>query len=535
MGAERLPGAGLQKGASTSSRAGAAQEQGLSEEARAEEGLGEESLFREMANGLPLIVWVHDAAGDQVMVNDTFCEFFGVTREEMKGGHWQMLMHPEDAEPYTKEFFACVRDRVPFHAEVRVKRADGQWRWIESWARPRFSKSGDYRGFVGTSADVTEKKQAVERLRESDRRKNDYLAMLGHELRNPLAAIQNATEVVKLSKPGEANLNRAAAVLARQAAHMSGLVEGLLELSRIARGKITLDRQALDVRQVLAGVIEDRNAEIAACGLELHEDVGSEPMWVLCDRVRIAQVFDNLLGNALKFTPTPGSITIVLQQENDHAVVSIRDTGIGIRPATLLEIFAPFHQEDQDVKAGDGGLGLGLGLAVAKTLVELHDGTVEARSAGLGLGAEFLLRLPLTAERPDPSGTERAIAVAPRNVLIVEDNTDAAQMLGELLLLQGHEVTIAETGRQALELLHRHAQDVVLSDIGLPEMSGYELARAIRAEASLCEIWLVALTGHGQPEDRKQAAAAGFDEHLTKPVNLLQLNEIFLRLPCKSR
>ena len=892
---------------------------------RVEEQLREsEALFREMSNGLPLIVWVHDAAGGQEMVNDTFCEFFGVTREEMTGARWQMLMHPDDAEAYSSAFLACVRDRRPFHGEVRVRRADGQWRWIESWARPRFTAAGELRGFVGTSADVTDRKRAEhalerseerfrkifenaatgiaitdwegrflqcnaayaallgyteeelhrvdfaslihpddrevslassdrlrngelpsfeienryvrkdgepiwvrrfvsvlhgdtdeaghlvtlvtdissrraaeqalresearlrlaaeatgfgtydfdvatqraawseplrqmigvqvegpidavaelsprihpadrerffgvarrilapaetdeheiefrivrgdgetrwlrdkgrvlctetggvrrpvravgtvlditerkraeeelrrahgliegitqgtedmiaaadgafcyiyfndayqrefkklwrqdievgtnmlealapwpeeqrkarelwsralegesfrvemefgpstpethvydlrfnqirdaqggvvgaahilrdvteqvrvrqalreseERLLESDRRKDEYLAMLGHELRNPLAAVRSATELVKLTKADDPRLHRASEVLERQSAHMVRLIDELLEVSRIARGKIAIDHMTLDVRDVFAEVLEDRSVQIAARGLELREEVASEPLWVLGDHVRLTQIFDNLVGNALKFTRPPGCITVLLEKADGCAVVCVRDTGAGIRAGMLLDIFEPFHQEKQDIARGSGGLGLGL--ALAKGLVELHQGTIEARSPGLGSGAEFVVRLPLTSAPASARPAQRVTGSPARRILIVEDNADAAQMLRDLLELQGHALVLAESGGEALGTLRDHRMDIVFCDIGLPGMSGYDFARAVRADSSLRDIALVALTGYGQPEDRKRTIEAGFDAHLTKPVDLLAVGEVLARL-----
>lgn len=486
-----------------------------------------EALFREMANGLPLIIWVHDATGAQVMVNDTFCEFFGVTRERMKGGLWQVLMHPEDAGAYSEEFFRCLREQRPFHAEVRVKRADGEWRWIESWGRPRFTAAGAFRGMVGTSADVTERKVFDERLRDSDRRKDEYLAMLGHELRNPLAAIQNATDVIRLKSSADPAIGRAAGVLERQSAHMAGLIDGLLEVSRIARGKIDIEKVKLDVRAAIERVLEDRMGLIAARGLQLEKILPGGPVWICADEVRVTQILDNLVGNAVKFTPAPGRITVALQQENGSALIRVCDTGVGIRRESLSRIFEPFHQEDQGVARGGGGLGLGL--ALARALAELHEGTIEARSAGPGTGSEFLLKFPLTdapaAEEPGPS-----LASPPRHrILIVEDNRDAGQMLCDLLELHGHEPSIVENGKQALDFIRSQDVGLVLCDIGLPDIDGYEIARTVRADPALRELRLVALTGYGQPEDKLRAERAGFDAHLIKPLTSEDLDEVLRR------
>ena len=613
-----------------------------------------ESRFREMVDTLPLMIWVHDAEGGQELVNRTFCEYFGVSEEEMKGDRWQRLMHPEDGAAYTREFLECMRDRRPFHAEVRVKRLDGQWRWLESWGNPRFSEGGHFCGFVGASADATERKRALaalseseerfrtladniaqlawmadgkgwvfwfnrrwfdytgttleevegwgwqkvhhpnhvqhvidkirrcfasgdiwedtfplrgrdgeyrwflsraipiraesgevvrwfgtstditaqrhaeERLREADRRKDEYVAMLGHELRNPLAAIRSAVELARFVQTGDPRVERAYGVLQRQSLHMARLIDGLLEVSRIARGKIGLERQTLDVRKIVQDVVQDQKAAFAADKLQLETEVPSEPLWVLGDQVRLAQVFENLIGNAIKFTHAPGVIKVALEQENGCALICFRDTGVGIRPEMLSRVFEPFQQETQDIARAAGGLGLGL--ALAKGLVELHRGSIEARSAGPGSGTEVKVRLPLASPPSRPEPASPGVRAAPQHILLVEDNVDAAESLRDLLELANHNVSVVSTGTDALSALRARGASIVLCDLGLPGMSGYELAREIRADDALSGIPLVALTGYGQPEDKKRTAAAGFDEHLTKPVDLGVLDQVIGRL-----
>ena len=383
--------------------------------------------------------------------------------------------------------------------------------------------------------DITERKQLEEELRciatelsEANRRKDEYLAMLGHELRNPLAAIRSATELMKHAQTEAPRLRHAYGVLERQSSHMSRLIDGLLDVSRLARGKVHLELATLDVREVIDAVLQDREADIAARGLRLERHVPSEPLWIMGDQIRLAQVFDNLLGNAIKFTDPPGCITAALERHEEHAVIRIRDTGNGIRTEMLARIFEPFQQETQDVARSTGGLGLGL--ALAKGLIDLHRGTIDARSAGPGTGAELEVWLPLTSA-PTQAGPPAQVAAAPpRRLLLVEDNADAAQMLHDILELQGHQVEVAESGLAALDALRSHGADIVLCDLGLPGMSGYDLARAIRDDASLRKIPLVALSGYGQPEDRKRTAEAGFDDHLIKPVDLAILDEVLIRL-----
>lgn len=364
-----------------------------------------------------------------------------------------------------------------------------------------------------------------DRLSEENRNKDEYLAMLGHELRNPLGALRNATEVLRRSSPGDPRLRRAYGVLERQTAHMSRIIDGLLDVSRIARGKINLDSRAVELGDLLDRLLEVSKLHSDARGLELETDFAPEPLWVMGDDARLTQVFDNIIGNAIKFTEAPGTITLELARERSSVVVRVRDTGVGIHEAILPHLFETFRQGTQDPARTSGGLGLGL--ALAKGLIELHHGVIEVYSAGPGQGAEFKVRLPLCSapvELPerDPCADKRA-----RHVLIVEDNDDAAQMLSALLQLEGHDTAIVANGPEALDHLRARGADVVFCDLGLPGMSGDELARAIRRDAALREMPLIALTGYGQPDDRKRTAEAGFDEHIVKPVDTGTLNAIF--------
>jgi signal transduction histidine kinase/ActR/RegA family two-component response regulator len=403
-----------------------------------------------------------------------------------------------------------------------VLRRDGSIGWTRSRAVPLFGAQGEILEWFGAAVDVSERKNAEQQLREADRRKDEFLAMLGHELRNPLAAIRNATELLERSAPADSRLLRVHGVLERQSTQMARLIDGLLEISRIARGKIRLERAAIDVRDVLRGVLEDRAAQIEASGLSLRVSPSDEPLWIWADRVRLAQVFDNLLGNAMKFTPAPGSIELALGRDAAHALIRVRDTGVGIRPEMLTRLFQPFQQEAQDIAREAGGLGLGL--ALARGLVELHGGSIDAISDGPGMGAQFSVRLPLGEAASAPSRTPSAAPLHARRVLIVEDNVDAGETLRALLELRGHDVAVALSGAEALELLRERGADIVLCDLGLPGMSGYDVARAVRADAALRDIRLIALTGYGQPEDRRRAADAGFDAHLVKPVDLQALD-----------
>lgn len=436
-------------------------------------------------------------------------------------------LHPEDRERVDRLVQDALRPESGggYATEYRtIGIEDGQERWIAARGQVTFDESGKPVRFVGVTLDISDRKRAEEQLRESDRRKDEFLAILGHELRNPLAAIRNASELMKLTAPEDGRLQRAQGVLDRQTAHMTRLIDGLLEVSRIAQGKLHLEPEMLDARKVVEGVMQDRSAEIEARGLELESDLPPNPVWVWGDQVRLAQILDNLIGNAVKFTEPPGRIEVLLQEDEGRALILVRDTGIGIRPEMLDRLFNPFQQEVQDIARAAGGLGLGL--AVAKGLVELHGGTIRAHSAGPGSGAAFEVCLPLGNASQEAPRASEAVAVASRRILIVEDNRDAADMLRDLLELRGHEVKVVDVGEEALESLRSGGVDVVLCDLGLPGMTGHDVARAVRSDSELCETPLVALTGYGQPEDRRRTEEAGFDAHLTKPVDLEALDMV---------
>ena len=338
---------------------------------------------------------------------------------------------------------------------------------------------------------------------------------------------------VQLVGSDDRHLRHAYGVLDRQSSHMSRIIDGLLDVSRIARGKIHLELGPIDVRAAVQAVLGSWASPIATRGLRLDTEVADEPLWITGDDARLVQVFDNLIGNAVKFTHPPGVLTVSVQRVEGSAVVRVRDTGLGIRRELLTSIFEPFAQELQDVARSAGGLGLGL--ALAKGLVELHHGTIEARSEGPGTGAELVVRLPLAAAPVEVHASSRVAGAPPCRILLVEDHADAAEMLRELLALSGHEVTVASSGPAALATLRQRAADVVLCDLGLPDMSGYEVARAVRGDPSLAAIPLVALTGYGQPEDRARTSEAGFDEHLVKPVGLDELSAVLVRVGERRR
>jgi PAS domain S-box-containing protein len=364
-------------------------------------------------------------------------------------------------------------------------------------------------------------------LEEADRRKNEFLAMLSHELRNPLAPIRNSLFILDRAEPGGEQAQRAQAVIDRQVAHMTRLVDDLLDVTRISRGKVQLVRETLDLAEVARRAAEDHLSAFVASGVALEVTIAEAPVRICGDRTRVAQVIGNLLQNAWRFTPAGGKVSVSVEASAElwQAVARVRDTGAGIAPEMLPRLFEPFTQADTSLDRSKGGLGLGL--ALVKGLVEMHGGTVSAVSEGLGHGAEFTVRFPLEHATPVVEASRGGAAPGgrARRVLIIEDNVDAAETLREVLEFGGHVVEVAYIGTVGIQLARAFQPDVVLCDIGLPGMDGYEVARAIRIDPLLRHMRLVALTGYAAPDDVARAREAGFDRHVAKPPSLQEIEE----------
>jgi signal transduction histidine kinase/CheY-like chemotaxis protein len=367
-------------------------------------------------------------------------------------------------------------------------------------------------------------------LRDADRRKSEFLAVLSHELRNPLAPIRNSIYLLEHTAPGSGAAAHAKEVMRRQIEHLTRLVDDLLDVTRISVGKIELHRGRVDLRETVRKTTDDLHSMFTGAAVKLRvEYVTVGPVWIDADSTRIAQVLGNLLHNAVKFTPSGGTVSVQVGARDGRAELSVRDDGAGMDPTTIDDMFAPFAQAAQTLARTTGGLGLGL--ALVKGLVELHGGTVRARSDGIGHGAEFLVTLPLVESVPEARGAQprETRTVKPRAILLIEDNVDGAQSLAEVLALYGHHVRVARDGRTGIELARELRPDVILCDIGLPDLDGYEVARAVRSEEALRATRLVALSGYVQPEDRQRAREAGFDSHLPKPADLEQLMDVLAK------
>lgn len=377
-----------------------------------------------------------------------------------------------------------------------------------------------------------ENSHLYEELRQRDQRKDEFLATLGHELRNPLAPIGTALEILRLAKRDEATSEEARESIERQFRQLTRIVDDLLDVSRITRGRITLRKERLPLQEVVQTAIDASQPFIAGFGHELSVDLPSKPVWLRVDPTRLTQVIANLLNNAAKYTPERGHIQLSVEHEADEVVIRVRDTGIGIRADKLPQVFDLFSQVDTALERAQGGLGIGLFLV--KRLIEMHGGTVEAISGGRGHGAEFVVHLPVLAESLEFEGAQpsrgEAGGLSGRRVLVADDNRDAAQNLSTLLQLWGHEVRVVFDGPCALEEALSFRPQMVLLDIGLPGMQGYEVAQRLREYPQLDGVVLVAVTGWGQEEDRRRAREAGFDHHLPKPVDLDALSALLAAL-----
>ncbi len=367
--------------------------------------------------------------------------------------------------------------------------------------------------------------RANERLVEADRNKTEFLGVLSHELRNPLAPIRNSIFLLEKLAPDSVQAARARQVIGRQAEHLTRLVDDLLDVTRISRGKIPLRREVVDLRDVVRRTCEDHRALFQQAEIEIHLDLPVAPVWADVDPTRIAQVVGNLLGNAIKFTPAQGSVAVVLRARGGTARLCVRDTGAGVDPMHMARMFEPFAQEDRTLARTRGGLGLGL--ALSKGLIDLHGGTITARSDGPGRGSEFEIALPLANRASDAKDAPESLRRgARRRVLIIEDNPDVGRSLADVLSTIGHDVTVARDGSAGVSLAREMKPDVVICDVGLPDMNGYEVARALRQDEALRATRLIALSGYAQPEDRERARAAGFDVHLPKPAPIDELAEL---------
>ena len=516
---------------------------------RAKEAL--EKKTQELAHSLAMMSATLESTTDGILVtdgrgavtgfNERYVLMWRVPREIMDSGDHRKILEATSvyfSEPasYISRVENIYDSSVPESDDV-LELADGSV--FERFSRIQFVE-GHYFGRVWSFRDITERKQmedvrekATQELRklaanlsEADRRKNEFLAMLAHELRNPLAPIRNALQILRMSDGDEQTLRAASEMMERQVNQLVRLVDDLLDVSRISRGKIELRRERTDLTSVVNDAVEATRPSCDERGVDLKVSLPEQPIFVHGDPDRLVQVIGNLLNNSCKFTEKDGSIFIMLDSDGANAVVSVKDTGIGLSPNQIPHIFDMFVQADTSLERSVSGLGIGLTLV--KNLVQMHGGTVEAHSGGLGHGSEFLVRLPLQAEmyaapQVDEPAVDEQTAPARRRILVVDDNVDSAESLAMLLKIMGHDVELAFYGLEAVEKAGQFSPEVVLLDIGLPILNGFEAAREIRRQPWGSNMLLIALTGWGQEEDRRNSREAGFDCHMVKPVDHMAL------------
>jgi two-component system CheB/CheR fusion protein len=493
-----------------------------------------EESFRALVTASAQTVWRTDAQGKMVEDSPSWRAFTGQTFQEWQGEGWLNAVHPDDREQARKAWLRALEQEMPFEHELRVMHVSREWRWTHVKAVPLRDDHRSVRGWVGMNTDVTERRRAEEELRQADERKDQFLASLGHELRNPLAPLRTVTDLLKKKQPDDAELRRMCRIFERQVLHLVRLVDDLLDVSRIKTGRIRLHLQRLDIRDVVRDVAADIESTTEACKQTLLIEQPHQPLIVEGDATRLVQIVINLLDNAAKYTPEGGRISIATRRAGSNVELSVTDTGIGISQEALHQIFDTFYQVSHE-PAGAGG-GLGLGLALVRQLAELHRGSVEVHSDGPGQGCEFIVRLPLAADPTSPGDLEAPAASGsnehqradspvqkPRRILVVDDNKDAADALALFLQMDGHAVRCVYDGRSALEVASEFMPEVVLLDIGLPDMDGYALAQNLRRQAKNASATLIAVTGYGQEGDRDRSAESGIDHHLIKPVDTAEL------------
>ena len=503
------------------------------ERARAVRSLGaSEARFRGLSESMPHVVFSVRPDGGIAWMNRYGREFHGIDGAFSEERRYA-LFHPAERARTRAAWAHALASGEPYSNEVRMRRADGSWRWMMSRALPLCDEAGRIVEWIGSSVDIDELRGARQTLEDADRRKDEFIATLAHELRNPLAPLRNAVHILKVA-PTPDTVVRVQPLMQRQIEHLVRLVDDLLDVSRISGGKVELQRTPLALAQVLGSAVETSRPLLEAAGHTLEQELPDEPLVVDGDAVRLAQVFANLLNNAAKYTDPGGHVVLTARRQGTRARVSVRDNGIGLTAPMLPRVFDLFTQVDPANARGQGGLGIGLSLV--RSLVDLHGGSTEAHSAGPGCGSEFVVWLPLACaqneHRVEGAGAANlasshdAAPRAPQKVLIVDDNRDAAESLGVLLEFLGASVRVVNDGPAALAELATQRPAVVLLDIGMPGMDGYEVARRMRALPDGQALTLIALTGWGQDQDRARTRLAGFDHHMVKPADIDALSAL---------
>lgn len=483
-------------------------------------------LFDTMTEGFAIDEIVFDDAGRacdlrHLEVNRAFERHTGLKRSDILG-RTMLEIFPDAESLWLERFGEVAMTGVSTHFEAEFGPL-GRWFEVSAY------QTGPSQ-IATVFFDITERKRAEEALRQSDRRKDEFLAILAHELRNPLAPIRNGLQIMRLGKGETEATEQARTMMERQLGHMVHLVDDLLDLSRISRGKIELRKERVELSKVVQQAVETSRPLIEEAGHDLTITVPPGPVYVDADVTRLAQVFSNLLNNAAKYTERGGRVQLSVQQRGGEAVVSVKDNGVGIPVNMLPLIFEMFTQVDRNLERSQGGLGIGL--SIVKRLVEMHGGSIGVVSDGPGMGSEFVVRLPvvLSVALTNGSDEEGARPSSRCKILVVDDNRDAAMSLAMMLKLMGNEAKTAHDGLEALAVAAIFQPDLILLDIGMPKLNGYETAKRIREQPWGKNVMLVALTGWGQEEDRRKSDEAGFDSHMVKPIEPALLEKLLANL-----
>jgi PAS domain S-box-containing protein len=466
---------------------------------------------------------VCDAEGRNIYASDSLLRLVGMTLDEATEFGWLKVLHPDDVDDTIAAWKECVRTGHTWYREHRMLGVDGRYHAILAQGVPIRDSAGHVERWAGINLDISRLKNTERALLDADRRKDEFLATLAHELRNPLAPIRNAVHILDSDAADFSQRKWGREVIARQVRRMSLLLDDLLDVSRITRGLFELKKDYVELKSVVSEAVETARPLIDSKQHQLLVTLPDQPVMFEADPLRVSQVIGNLLTNAAKYTDPKGRLELQARIEDSELVIAVRDNGIGLSEEALPRLFTMFSQVNSAVDRAEGGLGIGL--ALVRGLVALHGGRVEARSEGLGRGSEFIVRLPHKAAAPSSVAAADAGAAPNRRtarrarVLVVDDNRDAAESLGMALTFAGYDVSIAFNGLEALSLGARDRPGAAIVDIGMPGMSGHEVARRIRLEAWGRKARLIALTGWGQDHDKEAARASGFDLHLTKPVD----------------
>jgi PAS domain S-box-containing protein len=480
--------------------------------------------FRTVADAAPVMLWITGPKGAE-FINRSALEYMGAREADARRVRFGRLIHEDDRDTFLKSYELAFAAGEPFDALCRFKRADGAYRWMRSLGEPRRDQEGAMQGYVGASFDVQDLMEAQESLREADKRKDEFLAALSHELRNPLSAITLSTEVLGRAQIKDPQARSALHIISRQLGQLQRLVDDLLDTARATYDKLVLARHPVELLGIARNVVATHQQQH---GKHRTITVDGEPVWVNADTARLQQMLANLIDNAIKYGGM--NIEVRVRATGDSAEVSVTDDGEGISPEVLPRLFQPFAQGAQTLERARGGLGLGL--ALVSRLAALHGGSIDAHSRGPGKGSTFTIRLPRGSAPAGGIGAPAAVQhVAPRRVLIIEDQQDARDSLRMLLELDGHDVALARDGAEGLAKLAGMDPDAALVDIGLPGIDGYEVARRAKDLPNRKNILMIALSGYAPKEDRERSREAGFDLHLAKPVAYDDLRQALSKPP----